>query len=384
MVKTLLLSLLLSNAGVSTSGATIDTEKSKYVPGKGLEIKSKDNKFSLATRLRAQFLYTNHYGYDSHKMEHGLQIRRARLQFKGHFFNKHNKFKTEFAMSPKDVGYDGTTLHRTPILDWYLSFDYNKSASFRIGQYKVPYSRQRVVSSGDLQFVDRTVANKEYNLDRDIGFDLYSKDFLGKGKMKYNLGVYLGEGRDQYNLSSYEMMYIARWELLPMGLFDDYKEADLKRTKKPKISFGVAYAFVHGSKKDKGIIGKPFEDKKTKVNFYNVTADVVFKYKGVSLFGDFYYREGKSKKDIPLREGWGWSTQLGYVIPKVPLELAARYAQVKRKNSNSAVKNVEEPGTSISYYFYGHPMKLQLDYYRTMNNLQKSGDTIRLQLQASF
>ena len=155
-----------------------------FRPGKGLEVRAYRDYFVLRTRLRAQFLYTL-TAPSNDDMEHSFQIRRARLTFTGSFFGKHNKFKTELAISPKDLKLTDSGLQRSPLLDWFLTFDYLRDLTLRLGQYKVPYSRERVVSSGNLTFVDRSIVNKEFNVDRDLGLDIRSKDFLGLGYLRY-------------------------------------------------------------------------------------------------------------------------------------------------------------------------------------------------------
>jgi len=379
----------------------VDLSKASYKPGNGLEFKSEDGRFSLATRLRAQFRYTLAHDGEADETTHGMQIRRARLQFKGHFWNKHNKFKTELALSPRDMGLTDTGARRTPILDWYVDFTYLRDLSVRVGQYKLPYSRQRVVSSGDLQLVDRSLANSEFTLDRDVGLDLHSKDFLGLGLLRYNAGLYFGEGRDPSSTDTFEMLYIARVEVLPFGLFQDYKEADFERSLRPRMSLGLGYAFLDGAQRNRGVVGSVPTDGGT-TDYHNATADLVFKIAGVSVFSDVFYRDGArsfgdatEEDDTGIetpaaqestRTGIGWSAQAGYLLPRTSFELAARYAQTRRTKSTSGVADRDEVGGGASYYFAGHPMKLQLDYFA--RTLEQTANTrsheVRLQLQAAF
>ncbi len=379
----------------------VEPEKGTYKPGTGLTLTSKDGRFQLATRLRAQFRYTLDHEGESNDLSHGLQIRRARLQFKGHVFNEHNRFKTELAVSPRDMGFDGDVTHRTPILDWYFDFDYLRDLTVRIGQYKVPFSRQRVVSSGDLQLVDRSLANGEFNLDRDIGLDLRSKDLFGLGKLRYYAGVYFGEGRDQYRPSNFDMFYLARVEVLPFGMFQDYKEADFERSLRPRLSLGAAYAFVDGAVGNKGIRGSTPSDGGT-TDYHNATADMMFKLGGLSVFADVFFRQGTrtfgdavvveddgteapAPREAP-RNGVGWSAAAGYLIPRVPLELAGRYSQMLPTQGATSLSRRDEAGGGISYYFAGHPLKLQLDYFAQYRDgrVRDAGNVVRLQLQAAF
>lgn len=374
--------------------------KMKFQPGKGLVVASENGRFKLATRLRAQFLYTLQHDGVENDIEHGLQIRRARLQFGGHVFNEHNRFKAELAFSPRDEGFDGTP-HHTPLLDWYAELDYLRDLTLRIGQYKVPYSRQRVISSGNLQLVDRSMANGEFNLDRDIGLDLRSKDLFGLGRLRYYAGVYLGEGRDQYDLSSFDLMYLGRVEVLPFGSFKDYSEADFERSRRPRLSLGAAYGFVDDAVRNRGIKGKTPTDGGT-TDYHNATADFMFKIVGLSLSGEFFYRHGRrdfgdatvvdemggempAPREDP-RNGIGWFLQGGFLVPRLPLEIAGRYGQVRALGVRTSLPNLDEAGGGLSYYFAHHPLKLQLDYFHTWEDavLPRGSDRVRLQLQTAF
>ncbi|MGB1277237.1 MAG: porin, partial [Nannocystaceae bacterium] len=238
---------------------TADPRSMKFRPGKGLEITSKNDKFKIVPRLRIQFRsesQSQRLEGEEPDLTTSFQLRRARLQFAGHVFGKHNKYKAEFAFSPRDLGYKEGRLTRTPMLTWYAEFDYLWWATLRVGQYKIPYSRQRVVSSGNLELVDRTMANGEFNLDRDIGFDIRAKGKGGwKERFRYYAGIYVGEGRDGFQTESLRtspgggLMYLGRVEVLPFGSFKDYSEVDFARTRKPRLSLGGAYVYLDKAKK---------------------------------------------------------------------------------------------------------------------------------------
>ena len=113
------------------SNSTVSPENILYKPGKGLEIASDDGEFKMVTRLRAQMRYTLE---EEDEWSQGMQIRRARLAFTGNVFGKHNKYKFELAVSPKDIGLSsGGTISKSPLLDWYFHFDYFRDLNLRIG-----------------------------------------------------------------------------------------------------------------------------------------------------------------------------------------------------------------------------------------------------------
>jgi len=370
----------------------VDGRKSTYKPGTGLHIESADGRFAIATRVRAQLRYQ--VGFGDGDPEHVLQIRRARLQFKGHAFNKHNKYKIELAFSPRDLSMKDGVPGRTPLLTWYMEFDYLRDLTVRVGQYKIPYSRQRVVSSGDLQLVDRALANGEFNHDRDIGFDIRSKDVGGLGGyLKYYVGVYMGEGRDFGDKNAtpdFRLHYLGRVEVQPFGKFQDYKEADMNRNLTPKLSIGAAYAFHHGSQGLRGVLGTTAEDGGT-TDYHSMTADYAFKMGGFSSTGEFHLRQGTRNPGdagpvTDARNGMGWFVQAGFLIPKIPLEVAARYSGVTGIGDQTSLSEAHSAGGGISYYVAGHPWKIQADFFHEWDGdtTTTNSNLFRTQLQLAF
>ncbi len=373
----------------------------RFTPGKGLDITSNDGDFRLVTNLFGQVLYTMAYD-EEEEASQSLQIRRARLIFKGHWFGEHNKYTIQLAFSPKDLQFKDGSPTKSPVFDWFLTFDYLRDLTFRFGQYRVPYSRQRRIPVAKLQLIDRALANGEFNLDRDIGFDLLSKNLFGLDFLRYNAGVYIGEGRDAYAQTDLALLYCARLELLPLGLFDDYIEADLERRKKPALSIGAAYSFIDEAKGNKGILGSRPTDEGT-TDTHNLTADIMFKAVGLSILAEFFFRKGireygdatviddTTGAQMPApregpRDGIGWFAQTGWVVPVIPLPLAARSSQVHPRGDGTSLLRGDEVGGGINWWFHGPSMKLSADYFHIYRegSFSAATDQVRVQFQAGF
>lgn len=382
-----------------------------FEPGNGLVVESRDDQFALMIRPRVQLLaelsypeaddgFTGDVYVDAGDVDLGLSVRRARVVFAGWLFGRENRFKLELAISPADMGFDpnlGPT--RTPLLDWYIDFRHLRDLEIRVGQYKLPFSRERVISSGDLQMVDRSLSNAELNIDRDFGIDLRSRDFLGLGLLRYYAGVSTGEGRDAGFGEDLSFWYFGRVEVLPLGLFDDYTEADLARTSQPRLSLGAAYVFMHEAPRMRGALGDLPEDGGT-TDYHLVTADAMLKWAGLSVYAEMIWREGTrnpgSAEDamgnpLPVtlpRNGIGWYVQAGYLLPDVDFEIAARYGMVHPLGdpANATFPERGELGGAISYYFGEHSFKLQLDYFHLWQggDFGDSAEQVRLQLQAAL
>jgi hypothetical protein len=375
--------------------------KVEFAPGRGLAVTSADGRFGLRVGMFAQVLYTlSRTPTATPALAQGLELRRARLQLRGHLFGPHNKFYAHLGFSPRDMQFSDGHPTKTPIFDWWMEFDHLRDATFRVGQFRVPFSRERRAPVTDIAFVDRSLANFEFNLDRDIGLDIRSDDLAGLGLLRYDVGVFIGEGRDSYQFGDFGLLYVGRLEVLPLGLFDDYQQSDLDRRSTPKLAIGAAYAFLDQAKANRGILGDVPTDGGT-TDTHNVTGDLVFKLAGLSLIGEVFYRHGirhygdatiidanglptPAPRERP-RDGLGWSAQFGYVLPWIPLELLGRYSGVTPIGTTSLIRQ-EELGGGLQWFIVDHAIELVLDYFRTYADAQitTGSDRLRLQLQMAF
>lgn len=377
-------------------GNLIDWQAARYKPGTGLVINSRNGDFGNSLRLRAQFRYSV-FAPDGGDNTHLMEIRRARIQYKGHSFGEHNKFKIEFAFSPRDLGYrSGSGISNIPVLSWFLDLGPYKAAKIKLGQYKVPFSKQRVISSGDLQLVDRSIGNGEFNVDRDTGIEVHSDDLLGDGKLQYNLGVYMNRGRNLRDAVAPKMMYLARAEYMPLGAFKNFSEGDVERLAKPRLAIGAAVGYLDDAVKNRGILGSAPKDGGT-TDLKIATADVLFKMAGTSLFSEVYMREGvRTAGDalddkgvaIPTeaaRDAIGYFIQAGYLFGTHPVEIAARYGQVMAADGAS-LSDKNELGCGLSWYPGGHAWKLQADWFNEWGDtgFAKGDNRVRIQLQAAY
>jgi hypothetical protein len=62
----------------------------------------------------------------------------------------------------------------------------------RVGQFKVPYGRERLTDSGELLFADRSIQNLAFRVGRDVGATFHTQ----AGPLVAGLGIFTGGGRD--------------------------------------------------------------------------------------------------------------------------------------------------------------------------------------------
>jgi phosphate-selective porin OprO/OprP len=389
--------------------ASIDGGQTKWVPGKGIEVSTQDKRFSLSFGMMGQLQIPMIHTPAQPAMGTTpatdelttitLQFRRARLIFSGNLFTPNIKYRVQLTVAPIEMGFRDGVPHRTPILDWYFTFDRLRDFTVQVGQYKVAYNHQRMLRVTGMQFVDRSAANNEFTMDRDIGFDFRSKDVGGLGHLRYYAGVFLGDGIAKYGPSDFGLMYTGRIEVLPFGQYDDLEEGDHDRSSKPRMLIGGAYAFIDRDPHDNhGFFGAVPTDGGT-TSTHNATADLNFRIAGFSLESAFFWRKGWRQPGTAVdasgdpiatvvpRNGLGYFAQAGYLIPRLPLELGARWGQIFAQGTptQTSLRDQSEFGGVLGYYFARHFLKLQLDYLHLWNDdIQLGTDQVRLQLQATF
>ncbi len=150
--------------------------------GKGIKVQAKDSSFYAKIGFRFQSLFSSSLNLENDVWDRSMMIRRSRLKAEGWALSPKFSYKVELALSNRDIkGGSKTEFGNTAniILDAVLKYHINSNWSLWFGQTKLPGNRERVFSSQKLQFVDRSLVNARFNLDRDVGVQLHHKGNIG-------------------------------------------------------------------------------------------------------------------------------------------------------------------------------------------------------------
>lgn len=364
------LSCFSSEITAQTSPLTILTKKEK-----GIEAIQKDSLFSIQFQFRMQ----NRAGYLSNSdtdltpEQFEFRVRRLRMRFKGFLFNPKLNYYVQLSFSRGDMDWDDTqasTINNSPNLvrDAVITYNFTPKFQLGFGQTKLPGNRQRVISSGNLQFADRSIVNATFNIDRDFGFFAnYSTTFFNlKGALTS------GEGRNS-SKSNKGLNYTTRIELQPFGKFspgNDECEGDLAREKTPKFSIAATYNFNDDAMRTGGTLGN---DLYSATDISNLQLDAMIKYKGFAYYQEYLIRSADNPITIndqgklrTVYTGFGLLSQVSYLF-KNNLEIAARLATI---NPNKEIynnplytslneKRQEQWQFGLTKYYYGHRLKIQ-------------------------
>ena len=395
---------LVAQSSQNTANTTLPNLKLKF--GKGLQLVAADSSMALKVGFRFQSLFNSERSMvDGADWKTNFLVRRARLKFDGWAVNPNLVYKVELALSNRDLGsssdFEVTSEAPKIILDAVAKWKFHKNFSLWVGQTKLPGNRERVVSSQKLQFVDRSLVNGTFNIDREMGVQLRSKFKAGKMVIKPMASLSFGEGRNTTIANVGGSHYVGRVELLPMGEFTskgDYFEGDLKRENAPKVAFGASYSYNNGSAKQKttGKFLVDIDDNYFDNNIETFFIDMMFKYQGFSVMAEFADKRVVNNPfgnvDFDFRSslvdangrsyytGTGINTQVSYLF-KNNIELAARYTNIK-PDTEVSFSEINEYTLGMSKYVVGHSLKIQGDV--SLIDKDGSDEKLRYRLQMEF
>ncbi len=342
---------------------------------KGFYIQSADEKYKLVIGGYTQF----DFDFDRVEGENkfGFRIRRARLSFSGNIATKKLTYKLQV---------DFVKFKTELLLDAYMNYRIlGDSLEVRYGQQTVPWIRQNIISSSNLEFLDRSVATTEFtNVQdtdsdgdglpdkqtrngRDIGIMLHGREV--NKKLEYQAGFFNGSGTNTTNFNN-SFLYTGRVVYNFLG-DAGYEEGDYDFTQSPAFYFGAS-----GNFNTRDLT----EDKITMLG-----SETGLKYKGFAAQGEFFFRHNNpNDATLTSKNDYGYYAQAGYfAIPK-RLEFAVRASQIFFEGLQN---DKAEFQIGVNGFVYGKHVKLQSDYSVLPNNTKEGVETSqrwRLRLQTKF
>ncbi|MBT8257578.1 MAG: OprO/OprP family phosphate-selective porin [Bacteroidia bacterium] len=368
--------------------------------GKGLfNLVGKDSSWTMKLGARMQFLTTANFE-DGQSPEHNMLIRRARIKMDGFAFSPKLKYKMELGLSNRDIGGANVFTNNGPkyILDAVIKYNFYENFVLWVGQTKLPGNRERVISSGNMQQVDRSLLNSRFNIDRDIGMQLrHHIDVADNFVIREIFSLAQGEGRNitSGNLGGHQ--YTGRIEILPMGNFiskGDYTASDLKREPNPKLAIGVTYDHNNNAVKNRSNQGSYMitDEGFYQTNINTFFVDAMFKYQGFSLMFEYADRDADdpiaknadgSETGTVVQVGQGVNFQGGYLF-KNNWEVSGRYTNIKLDEAITGKMPETQYTLGLSKYIVGHKLKVQTDASLLQVDGREDQILYRLQVDLHF
>lgn len=377
-MKKLILSFLFVSLGLSLQAQEINDNKF----GNGMiNFIAKDSSFSVKFAPRIQSRYQterSYYEEDYDPVDINFSVRRARLKFDGFAFSPKLKYKIELGLSNRDISGASAYNRNTPryILDAVVIWNFHENFELWAGQTKLPGNIERVVSSANLQLIDRSLLNSKFNIDRDMGIQLRHKSrFGGNWIIKEKFSISQGEGRNITEGNIGGLQYTSRLELLPFGEFSskgDYSQGDLKREKSIKAMFGFTYDINENAVKSRSNMGSYMIQSSGGLFETDITTiflDGIIKYNGYAFMGEYANRDadqiealeedGRTKTGAVVGAGSALNIQGSYLF-KSNFEITARYTNINFKEI-TRLSDLKQITFGVSKYVVGHSLKIQAD-----------------------
>jgi phosphate-selective porin OprO/OprP len=380
MKKYLLSLLLLSSSIFAQDLSHLSESVSYYKDGINFEHKPTHFKSRFRFRMQNRFTYATEDTEDLSAKVVDFNVRRFRLRLEGTVVDPRLLYRVQLSFTRGDMDYDRTkypNLLRDAVAGWKLG----EHTTLWYGQTKLPGNRQRVVSSGSQEFVDRSIVNATFNLDRDLGAQLYHRTSNDR-PLWIKLAVSNGEGRATDNKDN-GLAYTTRVEWLPFGVFKDdgdYFEADLAREETPKFSVGAVYSLNKKTTRPGGQLGTQYTTPGLNQDMETWFLDSIFKYRGWSWYSEYarrwtnepVFKDGTST--VSIYKGHGFNTQVGYVFEN-NIEPALRFSSLRADEDTLSKNNDQNQYTfALSKYINRHTIKVQTDisYDEVFNHLQNT------------
>jgi hypothetical protein len=392
---------------------------------KGFFIRSGD-KFEIRFGARVQLLYQytdpDTFMYDSMlgKTEdttalNDFYIRRFKFNMQGYAFSPSLRYKFQLDILPFRIGGAGAG-GNVRLEEAFVDVAYKPWTSVLIGQFKLPWSFEKMTSSGKLNLVDRSIVNAFFGVNQEPGAELYGISF--EKHFRYDFSVTQGVS----DLNGYDVLndvaangdngfrYVGRvtWDPLAPYVME---EGAVGSPDKPQLTLQLGLqtnrdtipldvdpfmpkdAILPFGVSDVGAPSPTFSptviatigqwagvsQNRKPYNRNEIELLCAYKYRRFAVEGQAIL--GRVDPDLSWLQGFnnalsdlkfdnsGYRLQAGFMLIPTRLEVAGRWAQVDRKAEadfvadptvKEEIENVEYR-LGLNWYFRRHDWKWQFD-----------------------
>lgn len=371
-----------------TAGLAANAQESEEAPkptglGNGLNFNLNEGEYQFKISGFLQPVW-QHVRPENQKAQNTFLSRRSYLNFSGKALKEKVSFfvQTDFTAS-------------SPLLDAFVSYHFTEKWKITAGQMRTfTNNREMTWDEDKIQFTERGFLSTNFcQTGREFGLFLDGK--AGKDVVIHpQVAITSGDGANSFGINSNDVdlggvKYGGRLDLYPLG---DFKEgnsgfaADLLHEESPKVLIGSAFSLNRGASSAKGEGHGDFmlygENKRNKFPDYRkLSADILLKYKGFSLLGEFtnasaanlngIYLDSTANLATLLRPGQishflvlgqAWNIEAGYAT-KSGFAIDVRHERITpefNKQTRSVLQETQVSTVGLTKYFPDNRMKVQL------------------------
>ena len=277
-----------------------------YIPGNGITLASDDDNYKVVLRGYAQSLFESRrvrydsVGFFDKSVYNRFRARRVRLRISGKQSNPGFSYRLQLNLAESEVENDELS---NVLWDAWVGYNINKYYRVSFGQKSSPTDNIEVLmASNTLQLPERSRLTGAFSNIREIGLFLDGRNNIKGSKwvIKPSINITTGDGYG-YKFNSKDfggLKYGARVNFLPFGLFRNFgqfRQGDLVRELNPKLFIGFSASYNDGITSRRGRRNGDFiyytlngtDTSYQLPDFFKFGADILFKYRGFSLIGEF-------------------------------------------------------------------------------------------------
>lgn len=304
---------------------------------------SSDGNFRFNPSAEVQFRY--HATFNADDDNHGFQMHRLRLNFRGHAITPSLRYRLHlrYRSDTGDFVFD----------DLYAEYTFDSGISLRLGQFKLPFDRENYATSATLTLLpDRSLLDAVFALSRAPGAEInYEAD-------RWRLAAAISNGRraagtDFSDPDIADIALSGRFEFrfadAPWSQFDD-------QTAFPDDDFGILLGL--GAHWQQGDAANTIPGSDGFTNLFTYTADIGIEHDGWNLLAVFTGQTIES--NAPSFTDLGFMIQGGRFIHD-QAELFARYAHIFPDSDRTGGNDPFSAITAgLNWYFIPHSHIIKL------------------------
>lgn len=349
-------------------------EQLRHMPnievGNGITFRPRNNLFEVTMRFRMQNLLAFNFDNNFTLTQADARVKRLRLRFDGYIYSPKLVYSIQLGFTDYDSG-DLPNGSKNIIRDAIVYYVPNAVWNIGFGQTKIKANRARINSSSALQFVDRSIVNSKFNIDRDFGFFGEFNPLRGDGfNISAKASITSGEGRNWGTSKKGGLAYTGRLELYPFGRFKakgEIVEGCYEYDERLRILVAGAYSYNDRTSRLEGQRGALMPGDATR-DLGSYFVDFIIKYRGWAFYTDFMGRTC----DRPLFDedpaayiytGSGLNIQTSWLI-KRKWEIALRNSTLFPSETIrrlAGYQNHNQTTLGLTRYIIGHNLKVQAD-----------------------
>ena len=393
-----------ANADLPVYTPLFHIDLGRYVPGADysshrLNWGDADAPYAFSVQNRLQPRFVSPYDADPRTLESlrlddgDLFFRRVRTKVRGNLNTSRLTYFVQYDWL------DGFTR------DVGLNYRWGDRLNLWAGRGKVMYNDERVVSSGRVQFVNRSIVSDLFSLDRQMGLQLHGRLFPATAaNVDYALGFFAGQGLGARSNEADRPMLTARLRWNVLGERISRQQSDHAFTPRPgaRITLGgmsgrsSCTRFVSQPESCLALPGfiTPNDAGNGQFEMRQFLLEGKFNWQGISVLSELHWKEvvdrtlglDDPRRQTALRGGFlQGGIMLQRLSPGLPprVEAAMRYAYIDPDDPRGS-DDQREISAVINWFIDGHENKISAEIaHLTVGDpaLQESDSRYRFRLQ---